>query len=107
MANWELTLKKIYLDQMRNGKKRLEVRVGYSKIKRIAAGDSIVFLSRDDEYQAHVKAVRNYKSFSEMLDVEDAGQIVPGKSKREVEKALKAIFPPNREAFGVYVFELD
>lgn len=106
MARWELTLKKVYLDLMRQGKKTLEVRVGYDKIKKICPGDSLVFLSNDDELKMTVASVRSYPSFSEMLMVEDHSRIVPGKDRREVESILKSIFPPNREALGVYVFEV-
>ena len=103
--NHSLRLKKKYFDLIDEGKKTLEVRVGYSQIVKIHKGDTVTF----DDYSKQVfdvVRVTRYNSFTEMLDTEDSQKIIPGETRYRALTMLQAIYPKNKEALGVYVFEL-
>jgi ASC-1-like (ASCH) protein len=101
-----MRLKQRFLNQIRTGSKQLEVRVAYDNIKGIKRGERIKFLSRDDQVVASVADVRNYKSFEEMLVVEDASKIVPGASSLEAQRLLEQIYPKDKEELGIVVIQL-
>jgi len=101
-----LRLKKRYLDLMRQGKKTLEVRVGYANIKTLKSGEEVAFLSRDDRLVRRIGGIRNYSSFAEMLEAEDHTRIVPGMTEVDVRSLLSEIYPPNKEELGVIVIEV-
>ena len=103
----QLYLKRNFLLQMRRGEKTLEVRVGYKNIKKISSGENLEFLCQDDSLTTRVTDIRTYASFNAMLENEDCSKVVPGASKPDVEARLSKIFPPNKEALGVYVFEIQ
>lgn len=102
----QMRLKKRYLDMMRAGRKTLEVRVGYDSVSTIKPGEQIAFLSREDRIVREVKAVRRYKDFNKMMENEDYTRILPDMKKDEVDRMLREIYPPNKEALGVIVLEV-
>lgn len=98
-------IKKEYFHQLKNGDKSLEIRVGYPSIKKVQPGDTITF----ENYGANefdVKRVAIYDSFRKMLEVEGAARVLPGMTPAGALKTLQSIYPKNKEALGVYVFEL-
>lgn len=101
-----MRIKQYYLDKIKGGQKTLEVRVGYDSIKTIKTGDRIRLMSRT-EIIVQVKEVRQYKTFADMLEHEEASKIVPGMTKPETLKLLQEIYPPEREKLGVIVLELQ
>lgn len=101
-----MRLKKSLLDSVKEGKKRLEVRVGYSNIKTIQPGERIRFASRAQELIIRVVEIRRYKTFDEMAEFEDTSLIAPGKSKEDVLKLLREIYPKEKEKLGIIVFEI-
>lgn len=102
-----MRVKKPYLDLIRNGEKTLEVRVGYNNIKKIQAGERIKLASRTDEQIIRVNDVRQYKTFDEMLQSEEAERIAPGLTENEVLALLKRLYPPKRENLGVFVLDIE
>jgi ASC-1-like (ASCH) protein len=102
-----MRVKQPLLNMIKEGKKTLEVRVGYDSIKTIRPGEHIRLASRTETQIIRIKDVRNYATFDEMLDSEEASRIVPGMTKPEVLKLLKEIYPPDREKFGVVVLDLE
>ncbi len=100
-------LKQRYLDFIRNGKKTLEVRVGYNHVKQLNVGELISFLSRDDQLLARIKDLRSYPSFESMLGKEDFRRIVPDMDKQGVERLLREIYPPSKERLGIVVLEVE
>lgn len=88
-------------------KKTLEVRVGYDSIKKIQAGEKILLGTHDQEMVIKVNAIRQYKTFVEMLEAEDAERIAPGMNEQELLKLLRKFYPPFKEKLGVYVFEVE
>lgn len=103
--NHSLRIKKFYYNQINNGIKKLEVRVGYSQIKKIKVGDTITF---SDYSSQKFEAIRitKYENFAEMLDCENSQEIIPNVSKYKALDMLQEIYPENKESLGVYVIEL-
>lgn len=99
-------LKKRFLDQVRSGRKTLEVRVGYDSIKDIEPGECIRLVAHDETFVVRVTEKRQYPSFAAMLDREPYGAIVPdAASAEEVLAVLKGFYDDEKERLGVYVLE--
>jgi len=101
-----LRIKPEFQRQIAEGRKTLEIRVGYDQIKRIEAGTTIVLTSHEGEMPCDVVAVRNYPDFAEMLECEDVGRVLPGIPRGEALGQLRKIYPPAKERLGVVVLEL-
>lgn len=101
-----LRLKKRFLGLMKSGQKTLEVRVGYPNIRSITVGMDVAFLSREDRLIRTVREIRLYDGISDALEVEDYRKIIPGFDEVQVERTLREIYPPEKEAFGVVVFDV-
>ena len=98
-------VKKEYFRQLKNGEKNLEIRVGYSQIKKVHQGDTITFENYGPN-EFDVKRVAVYDSFKRMLEVEGADRVLPGMTFNGALRTLQKIYPKNKESLGVYVFEL-
>ena len=98
-------IKKEYFRQLKNGEKKLEIRVGYPAIKKVKEGDFLSFENYGDNCFL-VKRVSVYDSFNRMLEVEAVKNVLPGMTKNGALKILRNIYPPEKEKLGVYVFEL-
>jgi len=101
-----LRIKKDYFNLINQGIKTLEVRVGYSQIKKIQKGDVISFENYGNNYFDVVR-VKVYSEFAEMLDNEDSKLIIPNKTKYQALHMLQEIYPDDKEKLGVYVIELS
>lgn len=101
--NWRI--KRKYYNFIDSGLKSLEVRVGYPDIKRVKVGDTITFYEYSNT-KFEVIRIAHYVDFPEMLDAEDSTKAIPGVNKYKALEMYQAIFPENKEALGVYVFEL-
>lgn len=98
-------VKKEYFRQLKNGSKSLEIRVGYSQIKKVKQGDTITFENYGPN-EFDVLRVNVYDSFERMLEVEEVNKMFPGMTYDGALRALREIYPEDRERLGVYVFEL-
>ena len=98
-------IKKEYFRQLKSGEKSLEIRVGYSQIKKVHQGDTITFENYGPNEFA-VKRVAVYDSFKRMLEVEDVDHVLPGMTFNGALRTLHEIYPKDKESLGVYVFEL-
>lgn len=102
-----IRVKQHFLDLIRNRKKNLEVRVGYSNIRTIQPGERLRMAARADEIVVKVEDVRHYLSFEEMLKTENYSSVAPHLTSREdVLALLKEIYPSNRERLGVVVLQI-
>jgi len=81
------------------------VRVGYGNIKTIKVGEQIRLECNPHHGVVEVTEVRVYKTFAEMLAKEKAGNIVPDNPAGAL-GVLQGIYPKEKEALGVYVFQL-
>lgn len=98
---------KKYFKLIEKGVKTIEIRVGYSSMKKIKPGQLLKFICQDDKCLTKVNRVTEYTSFKELLDSEDINKINPHVSYEEQLKELSNIFPSNREALGVLCIELQ
>lgn len=101
-----MRVKNHFLDAIIKGSKPLEVRVGYDNIKNIRQGEKIKLVSHSQEYIVKIEDVRVYSNFEEMINKENPSLIVPGKNTLQVLWLLREIYKPEREALGVYVFQM-
>ena len=93
-----------YLGQILSGVKTVEVRVGYDNIRRLQSGDE---LRLNGQHQYRIVRTAHYTSFEEMLELEDAETIAPGLSSTELLARCRELYPPDKEALGVVVLELE
>lgn len=103
----KMRIKKPYYDAIMSGRKTLEVRVGYSSIKRLRVGELLQLETNYASGAVRIKAIRIYRSFTKLLAAEDWYQIVPqAKDKAEALQLLQKIYPPRKEKLGVYAIEV-
>lgn len=106
-AERSLTIRKPYFDLIASGAKTIEVRVGYPKIRKINAGDTLRITCGDESLAARVTAVKEYESFEAMLEAEDSAAIGgPDMSHEQLVAAIRGIYPPEKEALGAFALHL-
>ena len=98
-----LWIKDEHLAQILAGHKSVEVRVGYSNITRLKAGDS---LSLNDKHHYVIRRIGRYANFQELLTHEEADSIAPGIPPDELLRRMRAIYPPEKEALGAVALEI-
>ena len=103
--NYNWRIKRKYYNLINSGVKTLEVRVGYPDIKRVQKGDTITFKDYSN-IKFEVICVTRYDDFPDMLDNEDSSKAIPGVTKYKALEMYQEIYPEEKEALGVYVFEL-
>ncbi len=105
----DMNLKRPYFRLVTDGTKTIEVRVAYEGMKSIRPGWEILFHSGDEECLTRVRDVRTYGSFEEMLDNEDmraiGGEL--GESREDLLRAIRDIYPSEKEALGVLAIEIE
>jgi ASC-1-like (ASCH) protein len=103
-----LNIRKPYFDLIRQGIKTIEVRVGYPKIRRIAAGDQLHFSSGDATLLTRVIRVNEFVSFEAMLDAEDNAAIgAEGMTRDKLLAVIRDMYPPEKEALGVFAIHIE
>ena len=98
-----LWVRREYLDQILNGRKTIEVRVGYANIRRLQPGDVLMFSA---EYRYRIRRVARYDTFDQLADCESISAIAPGLDRQSFLLAARSIYPPQKEALGVYALEI-
>ncbi len=99
-----LWIKPEYLQEILAGRKTIEVRVGYTNIRRLQAGD-ILLLNQEHPYR--IRRINIYPDFDALVAQEPADRIAPGLSPQELLAALRAFYPPDKEALGAVAIELE
>ncbi len=98
-----LWIKDEYLAWILDGRKTIEVRVAYSNIARLQAGDIVLL---NDRYPFTIKRISRYASFDDLLVHEDPADIAPDLPSEQLLPALRSIYPAEKEALGVLALEL-
>jgi ASC-1-like (ASCH) protein/GNAT superfamily N-acetyltransferase len=98
-------IKKEYFNQIDRGEKLLEIRVGYGHVRQVKVGDTISFENYGKNEFSVIRVTR-YTSFDNMLSNESVSKVLPGYSLQGALSTLKSIYSADKEALGVYVFEL-
>ena len=93
-----------YLQEILTGRKTIEVRVGYENIRRLREGD---LLRLNDAYLYRIKRIARYPDFDALLAHEPHAAIAPGMDEETLRQALRAIYPPEKEALGVIALEIE
>ncbi|CAK7287520.1 ASCH domain-containing protein [Streptomyces sp. RM1] len=107
MAEHTLNIRKSYFGLIADGEKTIEVRVGYPKIDKITAGDTLWISCGDDTLTRRVIKVSEYESFQALLDAEDPAAIGgPDMTRDQLVAAIRDIYPPAKEALGVFALHL-
>ena len=104
----KMRIKKPYFDAIMEGRKTLEVRVGYNSIKRLKAGGLLQLETGHTSGVVQIRAIRIYDNFADMLAAEPWRQIVP--QARDAEEALhllRKIYPARKERLGIHVIEIE
>lgn len=105
---YTMRIKRPYYDAIMAGQKTLEVRVGYDTIKRYQAGEILKLETSEASGNIKIKAVRTYTSFEDMLAAEGWQKIAPDAGDTETAlRIIREIYPAEKEALGVYVFEVE
>jgi ASC-1-like (ASCH) protein len=103
-----MRIKRPYYDAIMAGRKTVEVRVGYDSIRRIKANELIQLSAGNVSGVVRVTAVRRYDHFRDLLNTEGFKTIVPQvKSEEEALRLLQEIYPAEKEALGVYAFQIE
>ncbi|MEU6347035.1 ASCH domain-containing protein [Streptomyces sp. NPDC046977] len=105
----ELNLYRRYFDLVAAGRKSIEVRVRYPHLADLAAGEVIRFRIKGTEESCDVlvKRVTAYDDFEALLDGEGAANVNPTASRDEQLANIRAIYPPEKEAFGALAIEMQ
>ncbi|MBX3100135.1 MAG: ASCH domain-containing protein [Salinibacterium sp.] len=103
----DMAIYKKYFDQIATGDKTIEVRVGYSSMKRIKPGQLLRFVCRDESCLTKVIRVATYSTFEEMFTAEDPDAVNPGQDVTSQIQEIRRIFPRDKEALGVIAIEIE
>ena len=98
MRTKTLWIRSEYLEPILSGRKTIEVRVGYSNIRRLQVGDRLLL---NDAHPCRIVRIGRYPDFDTLLATEDPAAIAPDLSPDDLLVALRRVYPPDKEALGV------
>jgi len=104
MRTKTLWIKEPYLQHILAGRKKIEVRVGYSNITRLRPGD---YLMLNEQYPYHILDIRHYPDFESLLEAEECPDIAPDLTRGELLTTLHQLYPPEKEALGVIALHIE
>ena len=103
MRTKTLWIKDRYLQLILAGRKTIEIRVGYSNIRRLQVGDRLLL---NNLHPFVIQRIGHYACFKELLAHENTSSIAPGLPPGELLEKLRTIYPPDKEALGVVALEI-
>jgi ASC-1-like (ASCH) protein len=98
-----LWIKDEYLQQILAGRKTIEVRVGYSNIRKLKVGDILLL---NNHYRFIIRRIGSYASFEELLKNENPAHIAPDLDPEQLLPVIRSLYPPEKEALGVIALEI-
>lgn len=104
MRTKTLWIKDEYLNQILNGSKTIEVRVGYPNLSSLEAGDRLLL---NDRYLYRIRRIGHYPDFESLLSHEDPAEIAPELKRTALLEVLQELYPPAKEVLGVLAFEIE
>jgi putative hydrolase of the HAD superfamily len=99
-----LWVRQPYLAAILAGRKTVEVRVGYAKIRRLQPGERLLL---NGEHERIVRRVSAYADFAEVVAHEDPQAIAPELPPADLLATLRELYPPAKEALGAFALELQ
>ena len=104
MKTYEMDLRPKYFDFMKDGTKRIELRLYDEKRSQIELGDIIEFSkSKNDKLKAEVIGLLHYKSFKDLFEDFDISILADASmTKEELLDILSEFYAPEKQAqYGV------
>lgn len=104
MATHEMNLQPRYFDYMKDGTKRIELRLYDEKRSQIQLGDIIEFFkSENDKLRAEVIGLLRYNSFEDLFEDFDISILADASmTKEELLNVLSEFYTPEKQAqYGV------
>ncbi|SEV82414.1 ASC-1 homology (ASCH) domain-containing protein [Thermococcus thioreducens] len=100
MRVYHLRVREEYLEYIKSGEKRIEVRVAYPQLRGIKPGDKLIF---NDSIPAVVTEVKRYETFRQVLREEPIKKIFPDEPSFErAVKRFHGMYPKWKEnRYGV------
>ncbi len=98
-----LWIREPYLSQILDGRKTVEVRVGYDNLRRLEPGDR---LKLNDQHLVTIRRISRYAGFEELVAHEDPSAIAPDLPAGELLPALRELYPPEKEVLGAVALEV-
>ena len=105
-----LNLQDKYFDFIKNGTKRIELRLYDEKRQKIGLGDTIEFANQQGEtLQARVIGLLRYETFAQLFEDFDIAQLADeSMTKAELMAALEEFYTPEKQAqYGVVGIRLE
>ncbi len=96
-----------YFKLIQDGRKKIEVRVGYSSMRNIKTGQFINFVCQNEECLTRVTNIKEYRSFKEMFENEVASEINPDLPTVQQLEEISKIFPPHKEKLRVLAIHIE
>lgn len=103
MRTKTLWIKDSYLQSILEGRKTVEIRVGYPNIIRLQVGDRLLL---NGQWAFIIRRIGRYANFEELLAHENGDAWAPEVPPEQRLAALRAIYPPEKEALGVVALEI-
>ncbi|MCP5508854.1 MAG: hypothetical protein H7A39_00350 [Chlamydiales bacterium] len=113
LADHNLSMRKIYIHQIREGTKCIEGRIYKGPVKNLKEGRTIRFyyMSKpDDDVVCKITAIRLFANFQDMLADAPYADYVPGAKSQEEAVALYLSIPGYKEksqTYGVCAIHLE
>jgi ASC-1-like (ASCH) protein len=104
MRTKTLWIQNEFLAQILEGRKTVEVRVGYSNITRLKIGDRLLL---NDQNPYIIRRIGRYRDFDDLLAHEDHQAIAPDFPPDKLLERIRTIYPPDKEALGVVALEIE
>lgn len=108
-----LSMKKVFIEQIRAETKTVEVRPFHRSVVRLQAGDTLrfyYFTNAKDDVTCRITAIRKYPTFMELLETENFTRCLPGcPSLKQAQEAYYKIpkYEEKEKAFGVVAIEIS
>ena len=110
MKTHEMNLQPKYYDFIKNGTKRIELRLYDEKRQQIQLGDTIEFAkSEDEKFKAKVIGLLRYNSFQDLFEDFDISILADvSMTKQELMDVLCEFYTPEKQAqFGIIGIRLE
>lgn len=103
MITHEMNLQSKYFDFMKNGTKRIELRLNDEKRQQLQLGDVIEFSDGSSSLRAEIIGLLRYRTFEDLFEDFDASILADSSmTKPEILKALEEFYTPEKQAkYGV------
>ena len=110
MKTHQMNLQPRYYDYIKNGTKRIELRLYDEKRQRIALGDVIEFAKSENEtFRAKVVGLLRYETFEELFQDFDSAILADAEmTKAELLSVLSEFYTPEKQTqYGVIGIRIE